>query len=70
MTVSGWLFDAYPVKDRMVVWIKTEDGRAVRLEDKWSHFIYAASESRQTLASLAANESVCKIGRASCRERV
>ena len=53
-TATGWLFDAYPQGDRMVFWIKREeDGRAVRLEDRWSHSIYVASDSKQDLASIA-----------------
>ena len=42
MTVSGWLFDAYPVNDKMVFWIKQEKESAVtiRLEDDvWTHSI-------------------------------
>lgn len=58
MTVSGWLFDAYPLKDRMIIWLKTECGKSVRLEDDWSHSIYVASDSRQDLQSLLGNQAV------------
>jgi DNA polymerase, archaea type len=52
-TITGWLFDAYPQGDRMVFWIKQEeDGRAIRLEDRWSHSIYVASDSKQDLDSV------------------
>jgi DNA polymerase-2 len=59
-TVSGWLFDAYPQGDRMVFWIKEEEnGRAVRLEDSWSHSIYVASDNKYDLAAvLTKDESI------------
>ena len=41
-TVSGWFFDAYPLNDKMVFWIKQEKESAVtiRLEDDvWTHSI-------------------------------
>jgi DNA polymerase elongation subunit (family B) len=59
LTVSGWLFDAYPSKDKMVFWIKTLNGKCVRLEDNWTHSIYvAADNNRRILECLAANEAV------------
>jgi DNA polymerase, archaea type len=59
LTVSGWLFDAYPSKDKMVFWIKTLNGNCIRLEDNWTHSIYvAAGNNRQGLESLAANKVV------------
>jgi len=58
LTVSGWLFDAYPSNDRMVFWIKTESGESVRLEDRWTHSIYVAGASRRALQDLARNEAV------------
>jgi DNA polymerase, archaea type len=56
--VSGWLFDAYPVKDKMVLWVKQENGKAVRLEDNWSHSVYVAADSRRDLAQLSKNQAV------------
>jgi hypothetical protein len=47
LTVSGWLFDAYPIKDRMIFWIKDENGRSIkRLEDAWTPSIYVGSDSK------------------------
>src|SRR5690349_11079544 len=60
MTVSGWLFDAYPSKDKMVIWIKTKSGKAIRLEDDWSHSIYAAANSKDNLQSVLTNKHVCQ----------
>jgi DNA polymerase elongation subunit (family B) len=43
--IKGWLFDVYPLDNKMIFWIKQENGKAVRLEDNnWSHCIYVASE--------------------------
>jgi DNA polymerase, archaea type len=53
--VEGWLFDAYPLKDKMVIWMKLKNGinnTAVRLEDNWSHSIYVASDNKLDLKSL------------------
>lgn len=59
MTVSGWLFDAYHIKDRMVFWIKDENGRSInRLEDSWTPSIYVGSDSKTELEVLAENRAV------------
>ena len=59
MTVSGWLFDAYPIKDRMIFWIKDENGRSIkRLEDAWTPSIYVGSDSKTELEALAENRAV------------
>src|SRR5918995_688980 len=45
MVIKGWLFDAYPLGNRMVFWIKQENGYPIRLEDNcWSHSIYVTSD--------------------------
>ena len=31
--VEGWLFDVYPLGDKMVFWIKQENGGKIRLEE-------------------------------------
>jgi len=55
-SVSGWLFDAYPLNDKMVFWVKQEgknSATTVRLEDySWTHSIYAASEDKTSLNSI------------------
>jgi DNA polymerase-2 len=58
LVVSGWLFDAYTLGDKIVIWLKTESGQAVRLQDSWSHSIYVAADSRQALEKLAKNAAV------------
>jgi DNA polymerase elongation subunit (family B) len=59
LTVSGWLFDAYPIKDRMVFWIRDENSRSIsRLEDSWTPSIYVGSDSKTELETLAQNRAV------------
>jgi DNA polymerase, archaea type len=58
LTVSGWLFDVYPMKDRMVFWIRDENSRSIRLEDSWTPSIYVGSDSKTELEILAENRAV------------
>jgi hypothetical protein len=37
--VEGWLFNSYPLEDKMVSWTKQENGNTIRLEGNWSHSI-------------------------------
>ena len=51
--LSGWLFDCYALADKMVFWIKQQNGTTVRLEDKtWSASIYVASDDKSDLYSI------------------
>lgn len=56
MKVTGWLFDAYTLGDRMVFWIITEQGKAVRLEDKWTHSFYVASSNKSDFNTIIKNK--------------
>jgi DNA polymerase elongation subunit (family B) len=50
---SGWLFDLYPLGNKMVFWIKQENGKTIRLEDNsWSDSIYVASDCNSYLKSI------------------
>ena len=40
MQTTGWLFDLYPLHDRMVLWFITEGGRRLRLEDDFPYCLY------------------------------
>jgi len=42
--IEGWILDLYPKDDCIVVWLKTRDGRAVRLVDAWQQCFYVAGE--------------------------
>lgn len=57
---SGWLFDAYAKDDKMIFWIKRPDGNTVKLEDKWSHPIYLASDDKSLLQKILDNDSICE----------
>jgi DNA polymerase, archaea type len=47
------------MKDRIVFWIKDEDGRSIsRLEDAWTPSIYVSSDSKPDLETLAKNRAV------------
>ena len=49
----GWLFDAYPLDNKMIFWIKQENGNTIRLEDnRWGHSIYVASDDNSYLKSI------------------
>jgi DNA polymerase, archaea type len=48
--ISGWLFDAYPFGNKMIFWIKQENGNTIRLEDsRWGHSVYVASDDNSYL---------------------
>ena len=42
----------------MICWLKTQDGKAIRVQDTWSHSIYVAADSRQALERLSNNLAV------------
>jgi DNA polymerase elongation subunit (family B) len=57
--ISGWLFDAYPLDNKMVFWIKQEDGSTIRLEDNsWGHSVYIASDCNSYLKSLIVDNTL------------
>src|SRR4030042_3208336 len=65
MEVSGWLLDVYPLHDRIVLWVRTKEGKLLRLEDFFRFFIYATGKKRllERLAE-AAVEKGCARGHA------
>lgn len=56
MKVTGWLFDAYTLGDRMIIWIITEQGKAVRLEDQWTYSFYVATSSKSDFNAITQNK--------------
>jgi DNA polymerase, archaea type len=56
--ISGWLFDAYAKNDKMIFWIKQNNGNTLRLEDKWSHPIYLASNDKSLFREILENDIV------------
>lgn len=60
MKVTGWLFDAYTLGDRMVFWIITERGKAIRLEDEWTHSFYIAANDRPDFDAITKNKDFAR----------
>ena len=49
--MRGWLFDLHPGNPgEMVVWLKLEDGRAVRMADRWTPSVFIATDDMPSLA--------------------
>ena len=40
MQTNGWLFDLYPLGDRLVLWFITDAGQRLRLEDDFPYSVY------------------------------
>ena len=58
ITMNGWLFDIYHLKDRMILWIKEKKGNVKRLEYLWSPSIYVASDLKSELVDLIGNSKI------------
>ncbi|AIF82091.1 DNA polymerase elongation subunit (family B) [Candidatus Nitrososphaera evergladensis SR1] len=52
MTVKGWLLDAYPSEDKMVFWVKQENGKTIRLESSWTPSIYVATDNKSDFSAI------------------
>ena len=52
METNGWLFDLYPLGDRLVLWFITEAGARLRLEDEFPYCLYLGGP-RGRLAAIA-----------------
>src|SRR5438093_2059067 len=55
---SGWLFDAYAKEDKMVFWLRQNNGKTIRLEDKWSHPIYVSSDDKSMFRDILENDII------------
>jgi DNA polymerase, archaea type len=60
LKVTGWLFDAYTLGDRMVFWIITELGKAIRLEDLWTHSFYVAAANKSDFNAIRQNKDFAR----------
>ncbi len=58
ITMNGWLFDIYHLKDRTILWIKESKGNVKRLEYLWSPSIYVASDLKSELVDLVGNSRI------------
>ena len=57
-TITGWLFDNFAFRDRMILWVKERNGNLKRLEHPWAPSIYVASHFKSDLKSLLHNSQV------------
>ncbi len=49
MQTTGWLFDLYPLGDRMVLWFITPEGERLRVEDDFPYRVYLAGSQARLL---------------------
>lgn len=55
----GWIFDLYPGgPGELVVWLKQEDGRTLRLVDRWSPSLFVAADDHRLLKAVAESGDV------------
>jgi DNA polymerase elongation subunit (family B) len=47
METVGWLFEVYPLGDRVVLWFLTREGEALRVEDVFSYTVYLGGNRGQ-----------------------
>jgi DNA polymerase elongation subunit (family B) len=60
--VEGWIFDVYPVEDKIVVWIKEKNqNKIIRLQDSiWKHSLYVAADYRDELLSILEQPTIAE----------
>ena len=54
---TGWLFDAYSLEDRIILWIKNNK-KTHRIERQWTPSLYVASDSKSKLDRLQTNPAI------------
>ncbi len=52
--MTGWLFDVYPLGDRVVLWFITSEGEKLRLEDEFAYVIYLSGPEARLQQAAAA----------------
>jgi DNA polymerase I len=57
--ITGWLYDVYPLNDKIILWIKNK--KTYRLEIKWTPSIYVASNTRYKLNLLLKNPKIISL---------
>ena len=57
--ICGWLFDVYPLDDKIILWIKNK--KIHRFEKKWTPCLYVASNTRYKLDKLQKNQKVLSL---------
>lgn len=54
--ITGWLFDAYALQNKMVLWIKNK--KTHRIEVDWNSSLYVASQNKHKLKELVKNPTI------------
>ena len=54
METVAWLFDLYPLGDRMALWFLTPEGEALRLEDAFPYLVYVGGSPGQVRRAVQA----------------
>ena len=54
--ICGWLFDVYPLDDKIILWIKNKTIH--RFEKQWTPSLYVASDTRYQLNKLNKNSKI------------
>jgi len=54
---TGWLFDAYSLDDKIILWIKNNQ-KLYRIEKQWTPSLYVASDSKSKLDRLKDNPAI------------
>ena len=57
--ISGWLFDVYPLDDKIILWIKNK--KTHRLETQWTPSLYVASDTRHKLDKIQKNSKIISL---------
>ena len=57
--ISGWLFDVYPLDDKIILWIKNK--KTYRIEKQWNASLYVASDSKYKLEKLQKNSKILSL---------
>jgi len=55
--ISGYLFDVYPLDDKIILWIKNNK-KTHRIETQWTPSLYVASNSKYKLDRLETNSRI------------
>ncbi|MFZ8908072.1 MAG: DNA polymerase domain-containing protein [Nitrosopumilaceae archaeon] len=55
----GWLFDVYPLDDKIILWIKNK--KSHRIEINWTPSLYVASNTRYKLDKLWKNSQIASL---------
>jgi DNA polymerase elongation subunit (family B) len=53
MKAAGWIYDAYPQDDQIILWMKTDDGRVLKLTDSYLAEFYALPKEQHSVGQLA-----------------